>query len=64
MINCTGWALFYVSLTCTAPPQPVLDTYCQNYKPVYWATADTRKTKEQNDINNRRWKKLCKAGAR
>jgi hypothetical protein len=64
MIKCTGWALFYVSMTCTAPPQPVLDTFCQNYKPVYWATADTRKTKEQNDINNRRWKKLCGQGAR
>lgn len=39
---------------------PVADTYCQIAKPIYWDAADTRKTKEQIDTENRKWKKLCK----
>jgi hypothetical protein len=59
MISCTGWAFLYVSLSCTSPPTPILDTYCSNYKPVYWHSKDTRKTKEATDTNNRKWKALC-----
>jgi hypothetical protein len=61
MIKCTGIAFFYVSMTCTAPPAPVADSFCQNFKPVYWHSKDTRGTKEQVDINNRRWKAVCNA---
>lgn len=40
-----------------APPPP--DTFCQQYKPIYWSKNDTRATKEQIDIRNRRWKAVC-----
>lgn len=39
---------------------PAIDTFCQNYKPVYFSPNDTRPTKEQIDTNNRKWKRLCK----
>lgn len=38
---------------------PVADTYCQIAKPIYWDAADSRKTKEQIDTENRKYKKLC-----
>jgi hypothetical protein len=45
---------------CQPPaPPPVVDDYCETYKPIYWAAADTRKTKEQVDTENRKFKKLC-----
>lgn len=44
------------------PPPP--DTFCQQYKPVYVSPADTRKTKEQVDIANRRWKAVCRDAPR
>lgn len=59
MIKCTGWVFIYANLTCTQPPQPVLDTFCMQTKPIYWSTKDSRQTKEQVDIYNRRWKRLC-----
>lgn len=34
-------------------------TFCQVAKPFYWSAADTRKTKEQADRQNRIGKKLC-----
>lgn len=40
--------------------QMPLHTYCQLYAPVYWSRADTRRTKEQIDTNNRVWKSVCK----
>lgn len=40
-----------------APPQS--DSYCQIAKPIYWSAADTRRTKEQIDTENRKFKKLC-----
>lgn len=63
MIKCVGWAFIYASLQCTAPPQKTVDTFCQNYRPVYWHDLDTRNTKVQNDINNRKWKRLCSGRA-
>jgi len=60
MITCKGVALVFVYMTCSAPPAPPpTDTFCTNYAPVYWHSKDTRKTKEQTDINNRKWKRLC-----
>lgn len=50
-----------ILMVCQLQQQPVpVDTFCQIYKPVYWQASDTRKTKEQNDTNNRKWKRLCK----
>lgn len=34
--------------------------FCDIYRPVLWSPADTRKTKEQADVMNRQWKRLCK----
>ena len=59
MMTCTGWALLYVHLTCTPAATPPTDSFCQIYKPVYWSPNDTRGSKKQNDINNRKWKRLC-----
>lgn len=47
-------------MVCQLQQQPVPDTFCQIYDPVYWSASDTRKTKEQIDTNNRKWKRLCK----
>lgn len=40
---------------------PTADTFCRNYKPVYWSPKDTRESKEANDTNNRKWKRLCRS---
>lgn len=39
-------------------------TFCQTAQPIYWSSADTRKTKEQVDEHNRVWKRLCAAKPR
>lgn len=57
---CTGFALGFAYLVCQEPP--ATDTFCQNYKPVYWSRHDTRGTKEQNDSNNKKWVRLCQRG--
>lgn len=44
---------------------PPASTYCQiKTKPIFWHAKDTRATKEQIDIENRVWKKLCRPAAR
>lgn len=56
-ITCLGFLFFF---QCEGPPPtPPVDTYCQNYKPIRISPKDTRETKEQADINNRRWKAVC-----
>ena len=52
-----------IVMTCQLIAQPVPDTFCAIYRPVYWSAADTRRTKEQADSNNRKWKRLCKGAA-
>ena len=42
------------------PSPSVVRNYCDIYKPIMWASADTRLTKEQVDKANRIWKRLCK----
>jgi len=60
MMTCTGFAFLYVALTCKpVTPPPPTTTFCQLYKPVYWSPKDTRGSKEQNDRNNRVYKRLC-----
>lgn len=49
-------------MVCQLQQHPVpADTFCQIYSPIYWSASDTRKTKEQIDTNNRKWKRLCKS---
>ena len=43
----------------TAKPGPA-STYCQIARPITWAAADTRITKQQIDAHNRTWKRLCR----
>ena len=52
------YGLLFV-MWCAQDPLPVTDSYCVTYKPVMWSSGDTRGTKEQVDVNNRVWKKLC-----
>ena len=40
---------------------PPVDTYCEIAKPIYWSAGDTRKTKEQVDRENRKYKRFCAA---
>lgn len=58
-MTCTGIAFIVVHMTCTQVATPAADTYCQIAKPLYWSANDSRKTKEQADVHNRVWKKLC-----
>lgn len=54
---------FLVMFWCAAENQKIpVDSFCELYAPVYWSAADTRKTKEQADLNNTRWKAICKRG--
>lgn len=51
-----------IIMFCQPPaPPPGVDTYCKNFKPILWSAADTRKTKEDIDTENRKWKRLCAA---
>ena len=55
----------FLIMICTAGSHqapPVRADFCDPriYQPVLWSSADTRKTKEQIDRNNRRWKALCR----
>jgi hypothetical protein len=44
-----------------APAATAGAKFCDVAKPLYWAAADTRRSKEQADIHNRKWKQLCGA---
>lgn len=61
-VFCLGF-LFVFACEPKIQVVPTPDTYCQQYRPIYMATADTRKTKEQIDIQNRRWKRVCQPAA-
>jgi hypothetical protein len=56
-IACFGLLVFF---SCSLPERPApADSYCQIARPIHWSPADTRKTKEQVDVNNRDWKRIC-----
>lgn len=51
---------FWAASDCTtAVPAASGATFCQVARPIYWHAADTRQTKVQIDILNRKWKRLC-----
>lgn len=58
---CFGLILF---MWCNPPAAPVPSgaTFCQIYKPVRWSRSDTRRTKEETDLNNRKLVRLCRKG--
>jgi hypothetical protein len=64
MLHCVGIAFFFADLTCTPVGQaPRAAAYCDVARPIYWAAADTRATKEQADRENAKWKRLCAKAA-
>lgn len=61
-ITCLGFLIFF---QCQLPPTPPpADTYCQIARPIFFSKNDTRETKEQIDIANRKWKALCQRKGR
>ncbi len=56
--TCIG---FLVAFHCVSnePPQSHA-AFCDVYQPVIWHANDTRGTKEQVDVLNRQWKRLCR----
>lgn len=62
-VFCVGF-LFFMACEPHIQVVPTPDTYCAQYKPIYFSIVDSRETKEQIDINNRRWKKVCRPAAR
>lgn len=61
MSGTTCFGLLFIMFCEPSGPKapPPADTYCQIAKPIYFGSADTRKTKEQVDTHNRQWKALC-----
>ena len=59
MMTCVGFAFLYVSMTCKPVATPPSDTYCSIARPIQWHKSDSRKTKEQADTHNRKYKRLC-----
>ena len=56
---------FLIIFSCSAPTAAVPHaSFCDIAKPIQWAAADTRKTKEQADSHNRVGKQLCGWGAK
>lgn len=49
---------------CQQPVAPATAgaKFCDVARPIYWMKSDTRRTKEQIDILNRKGKALCKWG--
>lgn len=55
---CYGLILF---MYCQVPEvKAPFSNYCQITRPIYWEKSDTRLTKEQINIHNRKWKAVCK----
>lgn len=56
--TCLGFLFFFVCEPgASVPPPP--DTFCQIAKPIRFSANDTRQTKEEVDIHNRKWKAVC-----
>jgi hypothetical protein len=56
------WCFGLIFMVCQAQPLPAATagaTFCSVAKPVQWHANDTRRTKEQADTHNRKWKALC-----
>lgn len=54
---CFGILVMY----CSPMQQPATAgaTFCEMYEPVYWHAKDTRRSKEKNDRNNRKYERIC-----
>lgn len=57
---CIGLLVMWCDVSDIKPrTPPPADTYCQIARPIYFSASDTRKTKEQADRENRKWRRLC-----
>ena len=56
------WCFGLLAMYCVTVHTPATTgaTFCQVSAPIYWSVGDSRKTKEQVDSHNRKWKRLCK----
>ena len=56
------WCFGLLVMFCQQPSPPAATAgamFCQVAKPIYWTANDSRRTKEQADIHNRKGVKLC-----
>lgn len=56
---CFGLIVMVCQAQAQLPPAQSAASFCAVAKPIYWAAADTRQTKEQVDEHNSVWKRLC-----
>lgn len=56
---CIGILLF---MWCQQPTPAATSgaLYCNVAKPIGWSAKDTRRTKEDIDTENAKWKRLCR----
>ena len=54
-------SLLVICACAKQQPEPALGIapYCDVARPIYWSAKDTRRTKEQADRENAKWKRLC-----
>ena len=54
----TGICILFCLQFGEGPPAVDAARFCSTYEPVQWSSKDTRLTKEQVDVNNRKYKAL------
>lgn len=55
--TCIG--ILFMICHAEIPDSPPINAYCEIAEPIYWSKNDTRKTKEQVDRENAKFKALC-----
>lgn len=60
------WCIGLIVMHCfvPTPPSTAGATFCQTAQPILWSASDSRRTKEQADIHNRKGKRLCGWGGK
>jgi len=56
----TGICILFCIQLGSAAPAIDAARFCAVYEPVRWSSRDTRGTKEQVDVLNRKFKALCR----
>ena len=55
---CVGFLIVFSCQAIEAPQASL--SFCGGVRPIFWSKNDTRRTKEQVDVLNRKWKKFCR----
>ena len=58
-MNITGICILFCLQFGDGSPAVDAARFCAVYQPIMWSSKDTRGTKEQVDILNRKWKAIC-----